>query len=162
MRGDHAECLRLAEECLPLHERAGDLYGTMIAYNLCAQSAFAFGELDRVPSLLIEALSRGRRLGGTHTIISQPFNTAAKLAHERGRWRMSAILFGAAQAAAEHVGLVLPSSNADSLDRAERLDDLRKRLGEDGFAAAWAEGLALSLDAAFALALDLTASDEGS
>jgi hypothetical protein len=62
-------------------------------------------------------------------------------------------LFAAADAAADRIGgLTLPSAWHASL-REERLRELHAMLDEDAFAAAWAEGHALSFDAAFALAL---------
>jgi hypothetical protein len=64
----------------------------------------------------------------------------------------------AADAAADRAGRqVIPSMSYASI-RDERLGALRAMLGEEAFAAAWAEGQALSVDAAIALAL--TALDE--
>ena len=40
------------------------------------------------------------------------------------------------------------------MDVASRLPRLRERLGEEGLAAAWAQGLTMTLEAAIAVALD--------
>jgi hypothetical protein len=50
----------------------------------------------------------------------------------------------------------------DSADHARRVDAVRAWLGEEGFATAWAEGQAMSLHEAVALALEDDTSLESS
>jgi hypothetical protein len=67
-------------------------------------------------------------------------------------------LFTAADAVADQIGgVTLPKAWPASI-RAQRLRELQAMLDEESSAAAWAEGRALSFDAAFGLAL--TAVDE--
>jgi hypothetical protein len=54
--------------------------------------------------------------------------------------------------------MVLPPVSQDT--HARQLDEARAALGDAAFAAAWAEGRALSLDAAVAVALEQTAAPE--
>jgi hypothetical protein len=65
-------------------------------------------------------------------------------------------LGGAAEAQREALGVPLAPATRSDQDQALRA--LRAALGEEGFAAAWAEGQALSLEEAVALALQDSAS----
>ncbi len=77
----------------------------------------------------------------------------AILIHAGGGARDAARLIAAEDAAAEPAGgLTFPAAWRDA-DRARFLRDLHAVLDEDTFAAVWANGQALSVDAALAVAL---------
>jgi len=85
--------------------------------------------------------------------VSYVFLIAAMLTPVRGRPGDAVRLFAATEAsAAQAGGLTIPGASFAAI-RAERMRTLRTILDEDAFAAAWAEGEALSYDAAFTLAL---------
>jgi tetratricopeptide (TPR) repeat protein len=75
----------------------------------------------------------------------------AQVALAQGAPERMARLFGAAEALREALHYPLQPEDGASYDR---LDDARAALGEAAFAAAWAEGRALTLEAAVALALE--------
>ena len=63
----------------------------------------------------------------------------------------AARLFGAAEGLREVMGAPLPPADRAGRDRS--VAAVRSALGEEAFAAAWAEGRAMSLEAAVAFAL---------
>jgi hypothetical protein len=69
-----------------------------------------------------------------------------------GRHARAALLGGAAEAMREDLGMLLPGDQRAG--HAEAVEAMRVALGAEAYAAAWAEGRALPLDEAVALALD--------
>jgi hypothetical protein len=71
-----------------------------------------------------------------------------------GREEQATRLLGAAEALAEAVGATLPAAARAAYH--DQIDALRRSLGEEPFAAAWAEGRALTLAQAIDAALSST------
>jgi DNA-binding CsgD family transcriptional regulator len=99
----------------------------------------------------------GRELGAAW-VIANCLMTFGALAGRVGQLGRAARLFGAGEAFAEARGVPLGFRHYNPYERTVRR--VRAALGEDALAAAYAEGRALTLDAAVALALEQTGSGE--
>jgi tetratricopeptide (TPR) repeat protein len=101
------------------------------------------GELDEAEGLHREALamraSRSLRPG-----VAESLEALAGLAVYQGGYVKAARLFGAASALRDQMGLARWPVQREGYDR--DVTEIRKVLGEDAFAAAWADGTALSFD----------------
>jgi hypothetical protein len=101
-------------------------------------------------SLREESLTRYRELGNKEGIAESLESFAHQAA--RGReWERAARFWGAAAALREAIGAPLEFHWREERER--DLGATRAALGEEAFAAAWAEGQALSLEEAVAYAL---------
>ena len=94
-----------------------------------------------------------------YAAFARPTDAVAAAAHARGRDAAAVRLCAAAAALRGTAGERDPSSFRELTEQV--ITELREALGEERFAAAWAEGRALSLDAAVALALEQTAGPPG-
>ncbi|HLZ68755.1 MAG TPA: LuxR C-terminal-related transcriptional regulator [Dehalococcoidia bacterium] len=106
----------------------------------------------RARELLIEAIELAREQGH---LASRGFalGTFGAMANRLGDPRRSAVLFGAGEALRERAGA--PNTAISTGLHERTMASLKRKLGEEAFAAAWAEGRALSEDEAIALALAL-------
>ncbi len=110
----------------------------------------AQGELDAADRDAYDALELAARLGGD-LVVPFALDCLAIVAAEADNHLLAARLFGAADAARQHMGLVR-FKVLDEGDEAT-IAALRDALGENDFDAAWAEGAALSIEEATAYAL---------
>jgi tetratricopeptide (TPR) repeat protein len=152
MRGDYTEATALYEQALPIMRRAGDDYAIGLILGFLAQAAVAQGDMGGAEAWLREALpfiTRVRPPG----IVSAHF-VAAVIAHARGALERAARLFGAVDAQVERLGTWSVPNQARYLQIEQVRQDAREALVEDAFTAAYANGQALSLDEAVALALE--------
>jgi hypothetical protein len=132
----------------------------MLASSLThlAWTAVIRGDYHRAAIWLREGLANGQ-YSRYSRVLRFTFLTAAVLSHAAGQPGDAVRLITAADAADSQAGEPIPGTRYSSV-RDEQLRGLRGSLGDAAFAAAWAEGQALSFDAAFALAraaLDETA-----
>jgi predicted ATPase/Tfp pilus assembly protein PilF len=88
---------------------------------------------------------------GNKRSITRCLECLAQVAWAQGELVRMARLFGAAEAMREAIPFALHPGNRSEYDG---ITAARAALGEEAFAAAWAEGRALSLEAAIALALE--------
>ena len=101
---------------------------------------------------LAAALAMLRALGNRHTgWIAWCLEEFAGVWRGRGQLKRAARLLGAAEALREATVSTIPPD--EHAEYAEAAAALRSALGEEAFAAAWAEGRALSMESAIALAL---------
>ena len=110
----------------------------------------AQGELDAADRDAYDALEMAARIGGD-LVVPLALDCLAIAAAEGDNHLMAARLFGAADAARQHMGFVR-FKVLDEGDEAT-IAALRDALGENDFEAAWAEGAALSIEEATAYAL---------
>jgi hypothetical protein len=83
--------------------------------------------------------------------IAQSLEDLASLAARQQQWKRAATLLGGAEGVCAAMGRTPPASAVDEYERA--VHGAREALGEAAFAAAWAEGRAMSLNQAIAYAL---------
>jgi hypothetical protein len=111
------------------------------------------GDYQRALALFQESLVLRKMLGGREGV-ARSLAELASVALAQARPERAARLFGAAEAMREMVNVPLPP--ADRVDYDRQLAVLRIDLDETTFAAAWAEGRAMTLEQAieYALAVD--------
>ena len=101
--------------------------------------------------LFEESLAIFRELGNKLGI-AQNLEGLAAVAVAQAQSERAARLFGAAEGLREVIGAPLPSADRAEHDRS--VAAVRTALGEEAFAAAWAEGRAISLEQAVEYALE--------
>ncbi|WP_167458354.1 ATP-binding protein [Mesorhizobium kowhaii] len=117
------------------------------ATYLLGELARRRGELDEAERLHHDALSM-RASSGLRPGVAESLEALAGLAVQHDRCAEAARLFGAASTLRDQMGLARWPVQMAGYD--SDVTNTRKALGEDAFAAAWAEGAALSVDAAVA------------
>ena len=135
---------------------ADDVVSVTTAWSLAAaltsrsRVEIAQGELDSAERDAYDALDLAARLGGD-LLVPFALDCLAIVAGDTGNHVSSARLFGAADAARQHMAMV----RFKVLDEADdaSIASLRDALGENDFDATWAEGAALSIEEATAYAL---------
>jgi hypothetical protein len=150
-QGDHPLAERLLTESLRLYEERGDTLE--IVEPLCALGVLAAEQGDgaRATALLRQGLIRMREAGGTRTLAAC-LEGLAQVASTEGKFERTTMLCATAAGARCAMGTPLPPIDRERYERA--LADARRALGEERFAALWAEGEAMTLDQAVALAFE--------
>ena len=148
-QGIHARAAVLLEESLALDERLGDIRS--MAWAMCGlgQVEGLQGDYERAAAHLRLSLSLYRRLDSKPEI-PFPLEALACVAADQGRFWRAAQLWGSASAMRDSIHAVLPPSYA--AEHAPYEEKVRAALGEELFAAAWAEGRTMTLDQVSALA----------
>jgi predicted ATPase/class 3 adenylate cyclase/Tfp pilus assembly protein PilF/DNA-binding XRE family transcriptional regulator len=147
---DYARAGSLFEESLALSRRIGDKSTIAFALLGLGRIAHTRGDYGQAASLHQEGILISHGIGAAHDAAAGleelAWTTAA-----RGHYKRAALLGGAAEALRQDLGMRLPRNQ--QAGHAEAVGAMRAVLGEEAFAAAWAEGRALSLEEAIALAL---------
>ncbi len=152
-RGDHGRAKRLAEQGLALAREAGDNGATSMVLYILAMVAHASGEYERATESLEEALSLAVELGDETHIVYFLQGLAAVAASER-KVERAARLWGAAEALLEEIEITAYPHAPEPSVYEEQVSAARSRLNdEEAFAAAWAEGRAITLAEAVEYAL---------
>jgi predicted ATPase/DNA-binding SARP family transcriptional activator len=146
----HAAARVLLQECLATFQGLRHARGISIALNNLGIAALGEGDTEEAHRLFSESL-RMKWNGGGWAGIPWTLAGLAGVAAAQGQRERAARLFGAAAAGREPIGNDLPP------DFEERVAALRPAMGEDAFAAAWAEGAAMTLQQAVEYALEETA-----
>ena len=155
-QGEDDRARALLEESLELYRTAGDSANTVSVLNALARLALRAGNIGRAAALLVEALQVGLLIGQAFTML-ETLEDAVALAHRRGALANAARLAGAVAAARERASV--PRRREVIAPYDNEIADLRTKLSEDAFAAAWDAGRALSLDEAVAEALAVAGKD---
>lgn len=150
--GNFDEAKEPLEESAALCRRIGD--GWVLSFplgNLAAMSLMA-GDYEEAHALADESIRALRHLGDKWLLSVSLSYLAATLA-AKGRDRRAAVLFGAGEAMREEVGQEEVYSHYRAIhDRG--VEAARSALDEGEFAAAWAEGRAMDVEAAVSFALE--------
>ncbi len=146
-RGDHARATRLAEEALALQRERGFAWGAAHSLFTLAVVARNRGDATRAAVLYRQSLSQAWDQRDQRLLV-RPLDGLAILAAEGSQAEAAARLFGAAARLHELLGAPLDPTLWPHYDRA--VASARTRLGDDGYAAAWAAGGALPLAAVVA------------
>ncbi len=148
--GDHARAAARHEEALAVWRGLDHLWGVPAALRDLADLALLRGDLRAALRLYRDSLGRWR-------VLRERFHAPgclwglARVALATGQAESAARLLGAVNALEAAMGLVLPPDALAEYDDAATA--ARACLGEAGFAAAWAAGQALPLDAVITEAL---------
>ena len=151
-RGELAQARRLLQESLTLCHDRGYAVGAGWALDVLGTIALAEGDLERAAAHFKEGAAR--RYEVLDGALAVSLRHLAEVAAASVRWTDAARLLGAAELVGEHLGAddrLQPDwhnvAPADPLPAT-----VRRRLGEERFAAEWAAGRAMTLEAAMALA----------
>jgi non-specific serine/threonine protein kinase len=152
-QGDYVRSAARHEEGLAVRRDVGDMAG--ITASLLGLTLVAYKQRDhrRAATLVHESMLLSRDIGFKQ-VLANGMEVTAWLAMARGQPRPAALVGGAAEAVGEAIGAPLQPDFRAEHDLA--VAAMHTALGEQPFAAAWAEGRALSQDEAVALALETT------
>jgi tetratricopeptide (TPR) repeat protein len=150
-QGDDARAAALLEESLALYRELGDRRGIAASINNLGNVLYQQGAHGRARALFEEGLLLSRDIGA-QDLGENALEALTRVAGAQGQARQAALLGGAAEALREALGTPLPPD--ERAGHASAVQVARTALGEERFAAAWAEGRALPLEEAIALALE--------
>ena len=155
-QGDHKRAKELGEEGLALSRELGDK--RFMAQLLHLLGLVALGQEDHnlATELLKESLVLYRELGVKH-FIAHSLEGFAGVAVVQGEPERSGKLLRAAESLREAIGAPLSPSEQAVVD--SYVAAVRAELGEEAFAAAWAQGRAMSMEEAISFALEKGESD---
>jgi predicted ATPase/transcriptional regulator with XRE-family HTH domain len=154
--GEHERAASLCEESLSLRRAMGETWGVSESLNALGQVARARGKYARAATLYGESVTLREGLGYARdvAVCLEGLSDVALALEQPGR---AARLCGAATALREAVGTPLPPADRD--DFAQAVASARRALDEHSFAAAWAQGRAMSLEQAVVYAREGAAAD---
>jgi hypothetical protein len=150
-QGDVDAARACFEESLMIAREMGDRWTTAESATSLGLLAAASGDGEAARRLCREGLTILQQIGAKLPIAECLAGLAAALAAQ-GPLALAERLIAAAQTGRESIGA--PLSPAAHADQERLLAVLRPALGEAAFAATWAEGQAMSLDEAVAVALE--------
>lgn len=157
-QGDYARAANQFEEGLSLARGAGNKMTLASFQRDLGLLAYFQGDTERARGAIAESLHLFRDLGDK-TGITACVIILAGIAGASGHLERAATLLGAAEALGETVAMWLPPPAHAAYDR--EVGDLRRAMGEDAFAAAWAAGRGLPPEETMAYALRETRIQEG-
>jgi predicted ATPase/two-component SAPR family response regulator len=149
-QGDYALAASFLEESVAISRKAGDEWMLSLPLRILGVTAFQQGDHDRAEALIKESLALLRELGDK-LYTSRGLECLAAVVSVRGDYGRAARLFGAGEALREAMGASVLFYLVD-YDRG--VAAARDALGEEAFAATWAEGRAMSAERAIEYALD--------
>jgi tetratricopeptide (TPR) repeat protein len=151
LRGNYQRAAELHQESLAIFRTVGDRnYGLLWVYHGLGETALGLGRLDEAARWLAQGLALSQSLGDQASIAwcLAGLGSAAALDEQPER---AARLWGAAERLRQAIGCRPAPAARATYEQALAL--ARAQLGEEGFAAAWAAGQALTLEQAIAEAL---------
>jgi tetratricopeptide (TPR) repeat protein len=150
--GDYRQAAQLAEQALALAREIGDRIGVYSAQYTLALVAQAEHDHGTARRLFGEALVLAKDLGDYGNVASC-FKGLGGVAAAQGEAVRAAQLWGAAAALLATGETAVYSYTLDQAVYERMVAAVRVQLGEPGFAAAWADGEAMALQQATAVAL---------
>jgi DNA-binding CsgD family transcriptional regulator len=142
-----ASARSLAEQALTLFKEMKQQHGTALSLYVLAEVATVGGDYARSQALYEQGVGVARESGDKGMITSGLEGLAAAVAAQ-GNHAWAAHLWGTAEALREAIGTPLPPVERVPYNRV--IAAARTQLGEQAFAAAWAEGRTLSPEQALA------------
>jgi predicted ATPase/serine/threonine protein kinase/DNA-binding CsgD family transcriptional regulator len=142
LQGDPVRATALAEEGLVLFRELDDKALITLALETLGSIALSQGNLERAIACFTEGLSVAREIGN-QTFIAWYLMGLARVAVVEAQLKRAAQLFGAAEVRYD-VNKELSPNQRDDYER--MISSVRAQLGEQAFAAAWAEGRTMTLE----------------
>jgi ATP/maltotriose-dependent transcriptional regulator MalT len=152
MEGDMARSEALQEESLTLFREIGDTRSINHCLNVLGLVALSGHDYERAHELLEEDLRLSWDLDHKVTVHSSLLGLGG-VAASRGQMARAVRLWGAVEAIEENFGNRMTPAGLTLAGYESHLALARSRLEEEGFAAAWAEGKAMSTEEAVGYAL---------
>ncbi len=150
-RGDFKAAQAACEESLLIFRTLGDRRGAALSHSIQAEIAAETGDYARAQSLYREVFEAAAEVGDVQTV-SDGLAILGRFALGRGLPEHAARLLGAGKRLNDAAGFHEKSSALDNLHRA--IEDAHRSLPPAVFAAAWAEGQAMTPEQAAAYALE--------
>ncbi len=150
LQSDPARARIDSEESLSRFEMLGDKKGIIISLHHLGLAAEMAGELGQARALHERVLELCAEVGDRR-FLARSLIGLANVARAQGRHAWAAQLLAAADALTE--GISPPARLPERTENEMAVASVRAELGEARFAAAWAEGRAMSQDEAVAYAL---------
>ena len=149
-RGDYERALELFEEALAINREGHDRHLVALALLNIGTTTWMLGDLERARELLRDGLAAAREIGQVDLFIGG--FAALGVAYARQDPARAARLLGRADALREETAF-RDDEPFERRVRDEAEAGLRASLGEDAYAAAYADGRALTLEDGLTLAL---------
>jgi len=146
-RGDVTKAQALFEESLAIHRAVGDRHGTTKSLSYLARTAALRGDNAAARALYEESLKLTMELGNK-PIMASGLEGLAGVLIAQGESAKAIRLWGAAETLREEMGAPLPPAERASYEQAMKL--ARAQLGEETFAAAYADGRRMTPEQALA------------
>jgi predicted ATPase/DNA-binding NarL/FixJ family response regulator/DNA-binding XRE family transcriptional regulator len=153
-RGDHVRAEAVQSEALGLWREIGSPTGEAMSLSYLAGVARNLGDHERAAALYRQSMTR-EATGDHEWVIAEGLVGLADIALGQGQAHHGARLLGVVEAINETSGFTLYAWMSDVFD--SLLEEARRLLGEDAFAAARQEGQTLPLEQAIEAALTWTA-----
>jgi DNA-binding CsgD family transcriptional regulator len=144
-RGDLDRAIALCEAALTLFRRRNDRWGELGCAQTMMGVAQRRGDVEAAEAWARSTLAFSLEIGSRGGI-SQSFSSLSWVARARGDPERAGRILGATEALLETLGRRRPRASQDLHDA--EVARLRKALGEQGLATAWATGRAMTLDQA--------------
>ncbi|MBI1742495.1 tetratricopeptide repeat protein [Candidatus Acetothermia bacterium] len=151
IQGDYERASKLLEKSIALYRKEGSKLGIAMALPHLGNLAVNLDDLHRALALFKEGLVVSNEISYKPGIISG-IKGIATVASRHGNIIRAARLLGAAEALREAIGIVIVPD--ERIMGEQTLAIGRSALGEETFAKAWAQGLAMTLEQAIAYALE--------
>jgi predicted ATPase/transcriptional regulator with XRE-family HTH domain len=149
--GDYAAALVLLEKSLALWRQFGQRWLLPYILEGLAEVALMQEEYRQAATQLAQTLALFQEFGFGHGIV-QTLEQFARVATGQAQLERAARLWGAAQTQRQVISAGIPLGDRRSYDQV--VATARAQLGEEAFAAAWAEGRDMTLEQAIAYALE--------
>ena len=150
-QGNYAEARSRFEACLSLLMESGDRNHVNAAYSELAHLERRQGHFAQAKPLYRQTLLEWQRLGH-RAAIAHELECLAMIAKGQEEDQRAAKLFGAAEVLRENIHL--PMTAMERVEYEGEVGDLRRNMDELMLAKAWAEGRAMSMEQAIALATE--------
>jgi len=145
--GDFVTARSLAEKSVVLYKEMGYRHGTAESLSALGKVLAAEGDCAAAQALYEESLALSRELGEKWIIAACLVGLGEVVAAQQ-KLAWAAQLWGAAEALRDALGIAIPPVERADYERS--LSAARVHLGERAFAAAWAQGRAMTPEQAFA------------
>ena len=149
--GDYESARALYEESLAIDRELGDKQGIAIALVNLGLLLGVYGDYPTAYASLRECLTLCRELSEKR-ITAYAVEGCAGLALRQQQPEQAIRLWGAAAALREAIGCLLSPADRERQER--EITAVRETTGEDAFAAAWAQGQAMTMEQAVEYVLD--------
>jgi predicted ATPase/class 3 adenylate cyclase len=150
-QGNYTEARSQFAACIPFFTELKDRHRLAMVHSELAHLERRQGHFVQAKPLYHETLLEWQRLGH-RAAVAHELECLAIIAKAQEEDQRAARLFGAAEILRENINIPMMPTERPEYER--EVNDLRDNMDEAAFAKAWAEGRALTMEQALALALE--------
>jgi predicted ATPase/class 3 adenylate cyclase len=155
-QGNYAEARSQFEASIPVFLELRDRHRVNMAYSEIAHIERRQGHFEEAKPYYRKTLLEWQRLGH-RSAIAHELECLAMIAKAQEEDQRAARLFGAAEILRENINM--PMTPLEKIEYEREVNDLRANMDEAAFVKAWAEGRAMSMEQAIALATENESQD---